>query len=163
MSDLVWEKIVERFWKYVDKSETKTSCWLWTGSKYEKGYGRFYYLRTKPIKAHRFSYMLENPEQELSSEDFICHHCDTPSCVRPSHLYAGDAFTNVLDMVDRKRDYNRIQRKEGPVGMGWCSTCKQYLSIDNFHKSKNRWNGLNSLCKFHAIEAVHNTKKRKQG
>ena len=34
-----------------------------------------------------------------------------------------------------------------PEGKAWCGKCKNYLSVDNFHKCKTRFNGLNARCK----------------
>ncbi len=33
----------------------------------------------------------------------VCHHCDNRPCVRPEHLYLGDATTNSADAVARDR------------------------------------------------------------
>lgn len=43
-----------------------------------------------------------------------------------------------------------------PEGMNWCSTHKQYLSIDNFHRDKNKPSGYKQKC-------IECRKKRREG
>ena len=40
-------------------------------------------------------------------------------------------------------------KKIGPDGTSWCASCKNFLDIKEFYKTKNksRWNGLNRICK----------------
>lgn len=35
---------------------------------------------------------------------FVCHRCDNPRCVRPSHLFIGDAAANNADMRSKGRE-----------------------------------------------------------
>lgn len=35
---------------------------------------------------------------------YVCHTCDTPSCVNPEHLVAGSPSFNSSDMFRKKRD-----------------------------------------------------------
>lgn len=75
-------------------------CWQWTGTRNNKGYGALFF-RGKVWRAHRVSYTIfcgEIPEGLL-----VCHHCDNPSCVNPSHLFLGHATTNMKDMVRKGR------------------------------------------------------------
>lgn len=84
----------ERFWSKVLSGD---GCWEWTASKDRKGYGKF-----GPTKsAHRVSYELERGP--IPSGLFVCHHCDNPSCVRPSHLFLGTVQDNVDDMISKGR------------------------------------------------------------
>jgi hypothetical protein len=88
----------ERFWAKVDKSG---DCWLWTGSV-AGDYGRLSITcSSRRIPAHRYSYMLHfGPFDERL---FVCHRCDTPRCVRPDHLFLGDARDNAVDMSLKSR------------------------------------------------------------
>lgn len=71
----------ERFWLYVDKASE--GCWMWTGVRDEKGYGR-HHIGRKPVKAHRYSYeLLVGP---IPPGLVIDHLCRVTSCVNPDHL-----------------------------------------------------------------------------
>lgn len=86
-----------RFWANVHKTDT---CWLWTGVSDKDGYG-IIFADGKPMKAHRYSYQLHNGS--IPDGLWILHHCDTPACVNPNHLYAGTVIENVRDCVERGR------------------------------------------------------------
>lgn len=79
--------------------EPMSGCWLWTGSLNRKGYGQLTHQQ-KHMEAHRASFtaFCGDPSGKL-----VCHNCDQPSCVNPSHLYAGTSVDNRKDMLVRKR------------------------------------------------------------
>ena len=85
-------KVVERFWSKVCIS--KDGCWEWLGCK-RSGYGAMR-VGEKSLAAHRFSWMLHN-QQEVPEGKIVCHKCNNPSCVRPSHLYVGTHSDNLRD------------------------------------------------------------------
>lgn len=88
-----------RFWEKVALGE---GCWAWQGDKCD-GYGRVR-VQGRHRKAHRIAYeMLNGP---IPVGLYICHHCDNPSCVRPSHLYAGTQRDNMRDRGARGRGAN---------------------------------------------------------
>lgn len=87
-----------RFWAKVNKTQ---GCWLWTAGRSRQGYGQFSVTRTQPIPAHRYAWMLlYGPIQEGI---FVCHHCDNPTCVRPSHLFLGSPLDNMRDKINKGR------------------------------------------------------------
>jgi hypothetical protein len=95
----------DRFWSRVNKrgpipsfDAALGSCWIWTSSLDKNGYGTFSGLGQS--KAHRFSFLLANGA--LAQGSFVCHRCDNRACVRPSHLYLGDAGSNGTDASARK-------------------------------------------------------------
>ena len=79
----------------------EAGCWLWTGNiMVSGGYGRIP-KRPKHLRAHRVSY--EQNVGSIPKDKQVLHHCDTPSCVNPAHLYLGDDVDNKRDMVARGR------------------------------------------------------------
>lgn len=94
---------VERFWARVDKSG---DCWLWTGAinDLRGGYGYFYDDDTRLRRAHRVAWELETGEV-LPASVHLLHSCDTPACVRPSHLSTGTQADNMADMRAKDRGH----------------------------------------------------------
>lgn len=82
-----------RFWERVQKTD---GCWLWTAWKKPEGYGKIWINGRGPVFAHRYSWELAHGQQ-LDRSVFLCHRCDNPQCVRPDHLFPGDAKANALD------------------------------------------------------------------
>ncbi len=91
------QKDIDRFWSHVDKSG---KCWVWTGSRNHDGYGRF---NTSPkiANASRVSWIIAFGN--IPSKMCVCHHCDNPACVKPSHLFLGTRSDNARDMVSKGR------------------------------------------------------------
>ena len=88
---------MERFWDKVDKSN---NCWEWTAATQNKGYGVFSYKGNNRALAHRVVMQLEGHDVKGL---FVLHKCDNRLCVRPDHLYLGDAKDNMQDAIDRDR------------------------------------------------------------
>lgn len=95
---LMWSALERRFWAKVDKRK-EDECWIWTAYRNGDGYG---YIRFDGDnrRAHRVAYSLEH---EPPGDDMVLHHCDTPACVNPVHLYLGDQSHNLQDAWDRGR------------------------------------------------------------
>lgn len=97
------EPLEIRFWRKVRKS--KDGCWLWTGSVSAAGYGNIGVGKSTAL-AHRVSWMLANGDAPDGM--CVCHRCDVPLCVRPSHLFLGSNLDNVRDRERKGR--NIVQR-----------------------------------------------------
>lgn len=95
----------ERFWEKVDIPHGGFGCWEWNAARNARGYGVF----SLPNKggpwrnklSHRFSFELCHGT--IPEGLYICHHCDNPSCVNPSHLFAGTQKDNARDRDQKGR------------------------------------------------------------
>lgn len=90
--DMTNKRLLDRFWAKVDRSG---GCWIWIGCRGSRNYGWFSY-NGRMVAAHRFSYELAYGP--IPDGLFCCHHCDTPPCVRPDHLFVADHVANMSDM-----------------------------------------------------------------
>lgn len=88
----------ERFWSHVDASG---DCWLWTAAKAFHEYGSFNAGDGEMVLTHRYSWEMRHGP--IPAGLWVLHHCDNPPCVRPEHLYVGDAKDNSRDCVVRNR------------------------------------------------------------
>lgn len=105
---------IERFERYIDKSNGPESCWNWMGAKDSNGYGRFHIglSRNASMLAHRIAYgitMGEKPEA-------VCHKCDNPSCCNPKHLFGGTREDNNKDMTRKRRHWAHVDRSRALKG-----------------------------------------------
>lgn len=80
--------------------EPNTGCLLWTGSTLPSGYGQLRWNR-KCERASRLSYMLAYGP--IPDGVFVCHKCDTPACIEPTHLFLGTQKDNAQDMAKKGR------------------------------------------------------------
>lgn len=92
--------LLVRFWASIDKTET---CWLWTGNRDADGYGQLP-LDGSPrrlVRAHRLSWQIHRGPTPRGV--LVLHHCDTPPCVNPEHLFLGNTSRNRQDCVSKGR------------------------------------------------------------
>lgn len=92
--------VEQRFWAKVAKRDGD-GCWEWTANRNNRGYGLFAVSRGQTRSAHRVSYEMANGP--IPDGLYVCHSCDNPPCVRPSHLWLGTNSQNMLDAVKKGR------------------------------------------------------------
>lgn len=95
------DTLESRFWSKVSKTD---GCWLWTASGTDDGYGQLKF-QGKRHYAHHLSVKLSG--REIPVGMVVCHHCDTPACVRPDHLFIGTMKENQQDASNKGRSRNR--------------------------------------------------------
>ncbi len=89
----------------------KSKCIIWRGTKDKDGYGRVCINHDTEIRAHRLSYLLF--KGKLDKKLMVCHTCDNPSCINPSHLFLGTALENHRDMDKKSRRVCVSKEKHG--------------------------------------------------
>jgi len=128
---------LQRFWSKVD-IKSKDKCWIWKAASSLKGYGRVK-IRGKIYGANRIAFLFSSgkyPDKKLD----VCHSCDRPECVNPSHLFLGTRSENMLDASKKGRLPDQKERfckrghdrwLNGTQKNGYCLVC---------HRIRNRKN-----------------------
>jgi len=92
---------------YRTDKKSSNECWEWQGQRRKpkanakSGYGRLEF-KGKQYTAHRLAWELHN-KTTVPEGYVVCHVCDNPCCVNPSHLFLGSNQDNMDDMKRKKR------------------------------------------------------------
>lgn len=132
----------EAFYSRIVDCSSEGSCWEWSGTLTNWGYGRIvfkYHLES----AHRFSYRLHTGE-EIPKGLCVCHSCDNKKCVNPAHLWLGTTQENTKDRNQKNRvskglKHSLATRKKTPVGERNASaklTAQNVLEIVDMRQNK---------------------------
>lgn len=120
--------------RFVSKVATTLDdgCWQWTGAVLPSGYGKFSVGR-RQMMAHRFSY--ETFVGAIPDGLQIDHLCRNRGCVKPSHLEAVTARTNLLrgntttarnaavTVCPQGHDYDEANTYVSKRGIRYCRSC----------------------------------------
>jgi hypothetical protein len=94
--------LLERFAAHVRPVDS--GCWQWLGKSNAAGYGLITNIGGAGgpnRQAHRVAYELYIGD--IPAGLYVCHKCDTPSCVNPLHLFTGTAKDNTQDAISKGR------------------------------------------------------------
>lgn len=87
------------FWAKVDRQAD--GCWLYTGKSGNRYGHKKFSLYNRGMSAHRYAWIVTNGE--ITEGLCVLHGCDTPACVRPSHLFLGTNYDNTQDARTKGR------------------------------------------------------------
>lgn len=90
--------------------DPESGCWMWKGYRKTKSaqYGWFWF-NGKYEYAHRMAWRIFRGE--IPKGLFVCHHCDTPGCVNPEHLFIGSQLDNMRDASNKNRFIGTRRRR----------------------------------------------------
>ena len=124
----------------------ESGCWLWSKACEKKnGYGVIS-VKNKQERAHRTSFVAYIGP--IPNGMLVCHHCDTPACVNPNHLFIGTFKDNNQDSILKKRHRNNRKThclKGHPFSEKNTIVTKQGERNCRMCKRIRRWKGVRSL------------------
>lgn len=130
-------RTANEFWNRLE--QTASGCWLWTGGL-EHGYGKVRWIGKK-YRTHRLAYELTHGA--IPQGLHVLHHCDTPRCCNPAHLFLGTQADNMADMTAKGRGRNSRKGQKGYQHTG-----------ENNHAAKLTSNDVQSIRARHAAGQI---------
>ncbi|MGD9885811.1 MAG: HNH endonuclease signature motif containing protein [Reyranella sp.] len=100
---------------------TESGCWIWTGKGQRYGHVSVGTIKDgdrRTALAHRVSWELYRGP--IPDGILVCHRCDVTFCVRPDHLFLGDAKANNADALSkgRRRSWRGANNPHSRVARG---------------------------------------------
>jgi hypothetical protein len=100
-----WAKDPEDYLLQRIDRKGEDECWLWQSAVDRDGYGQCHASpqaqKLQVTRAHQMAYV--TCVGPIPDGMVVCHHCDTPSCCNPSHLFVGTVADNNADKVKKGR------------------------------------------------------------
>jgi hypothetical protein len=92
---------------------TNSDCWEWPTRFIDTNYARIHW-DGEDQRGHRLFY--EKFIGPIPEGMFVCHRCDNPPCVNPSHMFLGTAKENLCDASRKGRLPGRRHWTHCPQG-----------------------------------------------
>lgn len=96
-----------------------SDCHIWTGGKYQNGYGQVLKKTFGTTYAHQWAcHHWNGIALPLAKGMCIKHSCDTRECVNPEHLSMGTLQENIIEMSMRNETaFNKTVPTEAELDM----------------------------------------------
>ena len=134
-SKIQWtDETIKRFWNNIKfPLVNEDECWNWGAGCFGNGYGQFR-IGKKKHRTHRLMY--ETYIAPIPNGKIVCHKCDNPKCVRPSHLFLGTNKDNSSDRDSKGRGaYNNLKPQPGIKNGSSVLRPNQVIQIMNLFES----------------------------
>ena len=124
------EVIVERIMLKVETDNN--DCWNFTGSL-RNGYGLIW-NNGKHDSVHRVMYKYH--VGEIPDRMFVLHHCDSPSCCNPDHLFIGNHQDNMKDRAAKGRSASGVENGRSKINKEIADQIRVVYSSGNISQRK---------------------------
>lgn len=126
---------VEKFISLV-RTGSPDHCWPWMGNIQSGGYGQFTIPGVYGLVATRVGWKLRTGQDP--GDNLICHTCDNPPCMNPSHWFLGSRGDNNLDRHRKGRSVMPKNRARGAKNANAKLDDQKVLEIRQRHANGER-------------------------